>query len=85
MLLDEHRRTHRIITQHRIDDHALHVLVQQRAREADVNGRLLLVAGEDEDGEIGTSQLRDCIRHAHLQFVLNGRRTCGQQERDLRE
>ncbi|KAJ2864202.1 hypothetical protein GGH94_003066 [Coemansia aciculifera] len=55
-----------------LDDHELHVAVEQVAAVPDVDGRLRLVAREHPQLDAGQRQLRDRLGHAVLQLVLDG-------------
>ena len=56
-----------------------HGRVDQTARVGDLDGRLLLVAGQHPDLDAGLAQLLDRLRHAVLQLVLDARGADEQQ------
>ena len=52
-----------------------HVLLDQLATLANLNGRLLLVTGQDPDLDVRFNQHINGLRDSVLQFVFNGRGT----------
>mmetsp|Transcript_31016 Transcript_31016/g.101116 ORF Transcript_31016/g.101116 Transcript_31016/m.101116 type:complete len:472 (-) Transcript_31016:1778-3193(-) len=63
---------HRVGEGVQVDDINLHVRAEQRARFRDVDGGVLLVAGEDPQRHSRLRELLDTLRHAVLKLVLNG-------------
>ena len=53
------------------DDHG-HVVLEELAGVADVDGGLLLVAREHPDVDVGLEELGDGLGHADLELVLDG-------------
>ena len=58
-----------------VDDQKGHILTDEFAAHADVDGRLLSISGQDPDLDAGRLKGVDGVGHTILQSILDGRRT----------